>query len=110
MDEREEVRHTRTSPEDVERYLGVVLGELEGLPSLAQTWDLPEHSTDDVDSYNSWWESIAGARMDRLEAAYRAGRMSPNQERRYAEAKRLFAERMPLIERYGLDAPGVPLD
>lgn len=95
---------------EVDQHLRVVIRELEGLPSLAETWMPPEHSTDDVDSYTSWWESVAGGRMNRLEGAYRAGRMSPEQERRYASVKGLFRERMSLIERYGLDKPTVPLE
>ena len=96
------------NPDEVDQHLRVVIRELEGLPSLAETWMPPEHSTDDVDSYSSWWETVAGGMTNRLEDAHRAGRMSPDQERRYARAKALFRERMPLIERYGLDKPTVP--
>ena len=99
-----------TEPADVDRYLGVVTRELEGMPSLVETWPPPGRCTDEVDSYNSWWETVAGGMTNRLEDAHRAGRMSPDQERRYARAKALFGERMPLIERYGLDKPTVPLE
>lgn len=53
---------------------------------------------------------MAYDRMSRLEDAYRAGLMSAEQERRYSRAKALFRERMPLIERYGLGKPTVPLE
>lgn len=109
MDERARMMEPSVSPKDVDRYLAVVIRELEGLPSLAETWPAPGESTDEVDSYNSWWESVAGARMNRLESAHRAGLMSPAQESRYARAKKLFEARMPLLERYGLDKPTVPL-
>lgn len=96
--------------ERVDRYLGMVIRELEGLPSLAETRQPPEESTDDVDSYNSWWESVVGGMTTRLESAHRVGRMSPEQEWRYARTKALFRQHMPLLERYGLDRPTVPLE
>lgn len=76
----------------------------------AETWPPPGRYTDDVDSYNSWWESVAGGITVRLEGAYRAGRMSTEQERRYARARAFFRQHMPLLERYGLDRPIVALE
>ena len=96
-------------PEDTGRYLGKVLKELRFLPEYAEGWD-PEVPTDEQDAYASEWASVAYDRMSRLEGAHHAGLMSTEQGRRYSRAKALFKERMPLIERYGLEKPKVPLE
>ena len=91
--------------ERVDQDLRVVLRELRTLPEYAEDWD-PERVNDDLDAYASYWASVACDRMDELEHAFRSGTMSPEQERRYSEVKAIFWERLPLIERYGLEGPG----
>lgn len=97
-------------PERVDQDLEVVLAELTDLPERAEEdWD-PERVNDEQDAYESEWASFALGMMDGLEHAYASGGMSAEQEGRYAELKALLRERMPLIERYGLERPRVPLD
>ena len=48
--------------------------------------------------------------MNALERAYRSGAMSVKQKACYSEVKALFRERMPLLERFWLDKPRVPLE
>ena len=109
MDERAEVDRQRLDQDEIERYLDKVLKELEALPDYAQDWD-PVDPTDEQDTYASEWASVAYGRMDRLEQSYVQGRMDATQNKRYAAIKELFKARLPLIERYSLDVPRVPLD
>ena len=76
----------------------------------AEDWTPDPAGIDALDAYASEWASVAYDRMNALERANRSGTMTPEQEGLYAEAKALFRERMPLIERHGLDEPTVPLD
>lgn len=97
--------------ERVDRYLGKVISELEVLPEHTEEWEAGgAEAIDEQDAYETEWASVALARMDRLEWASRSGAMSPEQEERYGRVKALFRERMPLIERYGLEKPTVPLE
>ena len=94
----------------VNQDLEVTLIELADLPQRAEEdWD-PERANDEQDAYESYWPTLALDKMDDLERAYSSGSMSAEQETRYTELKALFRERMPLIERYRLEKPTVPLD
>ena len=97
-------------PEDTDRYLGKVLKELRFLPEYAEDWTPDPEGIDALDAYASEWASVALGRMNRLERAHRSGAMSAEQQARYSEVKALFRKRMPLIERFWLDKPTVPLE
>lgn len=94
-------------PSRVNPDLEVLFAELTDLPEQAEGWD-PERVNDEQDAYESEWASYALGRINDLERAHTSGAVSPEQERRYAEVKALFRDRMPFIERYGLDKPAVP--
>ena len=108
MDERIELE-SHYSAESIDRYLASVETELKYLPEEAEDWD-PVNPTDSQDTYASEWASVAYGDMGRLEEAKHAGMLNAAQSRRYAAIKELFKERLPLIERYSLDVPSVPLD
>ena len=93
----------------VDQDLRVLFAELEDLPEHAEDWD-PERVNDEQEAYESEWPSLALGALNDLKRAHGSGGMSAEQERRYAELKALFRKRMPLIERYGLEKPTVPLE
>ena len=96
--------------EKVDQDLEDVLAELMDLPERAEEdWD-PERVNDEQDAYESYWPTLTLDKMDGLEGAHASGGMSDEQERRYSELKALFRDRMPLIERYGLEKTNVPLE
>ena len=95
----------------VDQDLDVVIRELGALPEYVEDWEAGDAAAiDALDAYETEWASVAGGRMGRLERALRCGAMSPRQEERYARARALFEQRTPLIERYDLSRPAVPLD
>lgn len=96
-------------PGDVDGDLRKVFAELEAMPEHVEDWTPDAAGIDALDAYASEWAAVAYDRMDALERAYRSGGMSAEQERRYGEVKTLFRERLPLIRRYELDEPRVPL-
>lgn len=108
MDERIELERY-FSADSIDRYLSSVEAELKYLPEQAEDWD-PVNPTDSQDTYASEWASVAYGDMGRLEEAKQAGLMNATQSQRYVAIKELFKERLPLIERYSLDVPRVPLD
>lgn len=93
----------------VDQDLESVLREVAVLPERAEEWD-PEDANDEQDAYEPEWASVVYDMLGDLERAHRAGEMNAEQEGRYSELKALFRERMPLIERYGLEKPTVPLE
>lgn len=108
MAERAGVRRENPVRDRITQDLEVVLREVAVLPERAEEWD-PENANDEQDAYEPEWASVVYDRFGDLERAHRAGKMGPVQEKRYARAKALLREQMPLIERYGLEKPSVPL-
>lgn len=110
MDERTRIERRRSPEESINLFLEKVESALQYLPDHAQDWDDPRHPTDAQEVYAAEWPTVVYGEMDGLEQAYTEGLMDSDQIRRYTAIKKLFKQRMPLIERYELDLPRVPLD
>lgn len=94
------------SDDRVEFELTEIEIETGSLPKLEKLW--PGQSAANRYVFHAEWHNLMGA-LENLEDAYRAGAMTPEQERRYQELKALLEESVPILKRLGFTLPPVPL-
>ena len=91
----------------IETVLDGVTAETDSLPELAASWE----DESDVNRY-VWdieWRELM-ARLEDVEAAYRAGAMTAEQQARYHTLRQKLRTHLPLLEQLGLTTPSVPLE
>ena len=91
----------------IETVLHGVTAETDFLPELAAFWE-DESDANRYVWYVEWRELMA--RLEDVEAAYRAGAMTDEQRERYHTLRQKLRTHLPLLEQLGLTTPSVPLE
>ncbi len=91
----------------IETVLHGVTAETDFLPELAASWE-DESDVNRYVWYVEWRELMA--RLEDVEAAYRAGAMTAEQQARYHTLRQKLRTHLPLLEQLGLTTPSVPLE
>lgn len=98
-----------SGPPGIHRDLDIVSAEVAALRALASD---PDKAGDGarVYDFSIRWGVLMSGRLIRLEHYYRAGELTREQERSYRGLRSDLKEAMPLIERFGIARPTVPLE
>ncbi len=91
----------------IETVLHGVTAETGFLPELADFWE-DESDANRYVWYVEWRELMA--RLEDVEAAYRAGAMTEEQQARYRNLRQKLRTHLPLLTQLGLTPPSVPLE
>ncbi len=96
-------------PPGMDIDLGMVSAGIEALRELASD---PDGAGDKgrVYDFSVRWGVLVSGRLERVEHYHRKGELMEEQERRYRELRRELEEAIPLIERFGIARPTVPLE
>lgn len=87
------------------RLLRADVGDLETLSAEWETLDEAEQVSWSLD-----WDHVMGTYLPLIDAAYRRGRMTPDQEEAYRETLSRLKAALPILECLDLSRPTVPLD
>jgi hypothetical protein len=87
------------------RSIALMLGDL---PGVAEEW--PSLDEGERISWSLDWDQLMGGHLPLIEAQFRGGLLTPQQQERYSTLLAQLKAALPLLDRLDLYRPTVPLE